>query len=294
MKRTGTLIAKRFQLALGLVFWCLSFSYSQPQSSLLWEVSGNGLTKPSYVFGTIHLLCEKDFPLSDSLLTALKSTGHLLLEMDVSDAQMVASLINHINMRDGQIISDLMTDEEYSRLDRFFRDSIGIEISLFPTIKPYFLSSLIFARLLPCPPASMEDLLANVARLNQISVGGLEQPEDQAAIVDSIPYDKQARLILSLADSLQTARDHFTQTIELYKAQDIEEIYNKTSVNKFDFAGFDEVLLNTRNRKWIPVIEENVRQHPTFIAVGAAHLGGEEGLISLLRKRGYTLRPVSL
>lgn len=283
---------RALQLLVVMLLLAVPHQGTTQNNSLLWEVSGNGLDKPSYLFGTIHLICQGDFLPGDSLKAALNTTGHLLLELDVTDPELTTSLMQHLFMKDGKTLSDLISPEEYSRVSGFFKDSIGFDLSMMAGAKPFLLSSLIFTKILNCPAESFEGRLAEISQKNGASVGGLETAEEQTALFDTIPYDRQAELIVNLIDSLHDAREHFQQTLAIYKKQDIEAIYNFTLGGSFGFTGFEDAMLHKRNKRWIPMIERSARENPTFVAVGAAHLGGPDGIVNLLKERGFTLRAV--
>jgi uncharacterized protein YbaP (TraB family) len=289
-----TSLSKKLRVGLcGLWLACLTTSVGLSQdSSLLWEITGNGLEAPSYLFGTIHLICEGDFTPGEALTSSLRSTHHLLLELDMTDPSLTASLMSNMFMKEGRKLSDLITSEEYSRINLFFRDSIGFDIDRMAAAKPFLLSSLIVTKTLSCPIESVEGRLVELAQSEGSRISGLETPQEQAALFDHIPYQAQAQLVVNLIDSLSAAIERFVQTQDVYKQQDIERIYTFTTENDFDFAGFDEVILANRNKKWLPKIEDAARALPTFVAVGAAHLGGSDGLVKLLQKRGYTLKPI--
>jgi uncharacterized protein YbaP (TraB family) len=84
----------------------------------------------------------------------------------------------------------------------------------------------------------------------------------------------------------------FNEMIEVYKTQNIEKLHQLTVSEDSGIANFEDVFLNNRNQSWIPVIEDLIKKQPTFIAVGAAHLGGNKGVISLLKSKGYIVEPV--
>lgn len=112
------------------------------------------------------------------------------------------------------------------------------------------------------------------------------------AVFDSIPYADQAKMLVTLMDSLPQARQEFSKMVEVYKKQDLAGLYSMTLESDFEMENQQEVLLTSRNKRWIPIIEKQVAEKPTFVAVGAAHLGGEEGVIALLRKQGFSVVPV--
>lgn len=279
-----------------LLVFCVLSVVSRAQvpaeNSLLWEISGRGLAKPSYLFGTIHLICPTDFSLSDSLKSTLARTNQVALEMDMDDPDMMAGMMKTMNMAAGNELKKLVTDQEYERLDRFFKDSVHIGLAMFERAKPFVLMGPLFNTVLDCQPQSYEMALVELAGKQKSEVIGIESLEEQMAIFDTIPYKDQAKMLLNLIDSLPSARKEFKNLITLYKAQNINELYGMTMKSEFGMEGNEEVMLFARNRKWIPRIRRIASAKPTFFAVGAAHLGGEKGVIALLRKEGFTVRAV--
>jgi hypothetical protein len=260
------------------------------ENSLLWEISGRGLAKPSYLFGTIHLICPTDFSLSDSLKSTLARTQQVALEMDMDDPGMMAGMMKTMNMAAGNELKKLVTEQEYERLDRFFKDSVHVGLAMFERAKPFVLMGPLFNALLDCQPQSYEMALVELAGKQKSEVIGIETLEEQMAIFDTIPYKDQAKMLVNLVDSLSSARKEFKSLVALYKAQNINELYGMTLKSEFGMEGNEEVMLFARNQKWIPRIRRIASAKPTFFAVGAAHLGGEKGVIALLRKSGFTVR----
>ena len=278
-----------------LVFCMLSIATPAQvpvENSLLWEISGRGLAKPSYLFGTIHLICPTDFSLSDSLKSTMSRTQQVALEMDMDDPGMMAGMMKTMNMAAGNELKKLVTEQEYQRLDRFFKDSVHVGLAMFERAKPFVLMGPLFNTVLDCQPQSYEMALVELAGKQKSEVIGIETLEEQMAIFDTIPYKDQAKMLLNLIDSLPSARKEFRSLIALYKAQNINELYGMTLKSEFGMEGNEEVMLFARNRKWIPRIRRIASAKTTFFAVGAAHLGGERGVIALLRKEGFTVRAV--
>lgn len=283
------------RVLLSLLFCVLSVASRAQvpaENSLLWEISGRGLAKPSYLFGTIHLICPTDFLLSDSLKSTLLRTQQVALEMDMDDPGMMAGMMKAMNMTAGNELKKLVTTQEYERLDRFFKDSVHVGLAMFERAKPFVLMGPLFNAVLDCQPQSYEMALMELAGKQKSEVIGIETLEEQMAIFDTIPYKDQAKMLITLIDSLPAAKKEFKKLVEQYKAQNINELYGMTLKNEFGMEGNEEVMLFSRNQKWIPRIRRIASAKPTFFAVGAAHLGGERGVIALLRKEGFTVRAV--
>ena len=262
------------------------------EKSLLWEISGQGLPKPSYIFGTIHLICPADFSLSDSSKMALSRTQQVALEVDMDDPGLMGAMTKTMFMADGKTLKGILSADDYARLHKFYKDSLGMDIITFDRAKPFVMMGPLFNTVLSCQPQSYEMELMGLASKQKSEVIGLETIEEQMAIFDSIPYVQQAQMLLAMIDSLPNAKSEFRELVDLYKKQDLPALYTLTMKSEFGMDGQDEVMLFKRNNAWIGRISKIIRQKPTFIAVGAAHLGGERGVIALLRQQGYQLRPI--
>ena len=159
-------------------------------------------------------------------------------------------------------------------------------------MKPNFLEALLYPKMMPCKNMSgVEQELMVLAKKDKKEINGFETIAFQAAVFDSIPYAKQAQDLLKTIDSINTYKLYFDTMLTVYKTQQLtglEKLFLKE-------PGFEEsrgVLLDDRNRNWVAQMKKILREKNIFIAVGAGHLVGENGLIALLRKAGYTLRPI--
>jgi uncharacterized protein YbaP (TraB family) len=263
------------------------------EKSLLWEISHKTLPAPSYLFGTIHLICQDDFAMPDSLKAFLRSSGQLVLEVDMDDPGLMAAMTKTMFMPENRTLSNLLNADDYTRLNRFYQDSLDMDIRTFDKAKPFVMMGPLFNKILNCTTQSYEMELMNLAKQRNLEVLGVETIEEQMAVFDTIPYHQQAQMLLAIIDSIPTARAEFGELTELYKKADLPALYALTIKSKFGMDSEDELMLFRRNQKWISRIEALISNKPSFIAVGAAHLGGARGVISLLRKKGYTVRAIS-
>ena len=262
------------------------------EKSLLWEISGKGLTQPSYLFGTIHLICPADFSLSDSLKYTFAKTQQLALEIDMDDPRLMGTMAKTMFMADGKTLKSILSENQYAQLSQFYKDSLGMDIASFARAKPFMMMGPMFNKILGCEPQSYEIFLMSLAVKQKSEIIGLETIEEQMAIFDTIPYDRQSEMLITMIDKLPETKNEFHELVELYKKQDLQSLYNLTLKSEFGMDGQDEVMLFKRNQNWINRIDKIVHEKPTFIAVGAAHLGGEKGVIALLRKDGYKVRAI--
>jgi uncharacterized protein YbaP (TraB family) len=269
------------------------FKSNTDNNTLLWEVSGNGLAAPSYLFGTFHILCKEDIQFSDALKQAVKNTSVVYMELDMDDAATLLGGLNLIQMTNGKKLKELFTAEEYKRVESFFKDSLKTSFGFYQGTKPLMLTSLIYPRLLGCKTVTgMEQQLLHLARENKKEIHGLETLEFQASIMDSIPYKDQAVELLKTIDSLKKSKIYFDSMVVAYKKQDMAEIERMLSDEAYGMEDKQDIMLDKRNRNWVDKLKTIMQKDGVFIAVGAGHLPGQAGVIALLRKEGYVLRPL--
>jgi uncharacterized protein len=267
--------------------------HAQPTAgnALLWEISGNGLSKPSYLYGTIHMICAKDFFLSEQLKQKFSSTSKLYLEIDMDDPSMNMKMLQLSMLKDKRL-KDFFTENDYSKLNNFFKDSIGMPLTFLGTMKPFVLFSIITLKTLPCEKQeSYEMTFVKMAKDQGKEVLGLETVEDQIKVFDEMPDTTQAQMLMSYVNNFDEQKKEFSKMIGFYKNQNLDSLYEQITSSP-DIAGSEDALLYNRNQNWIPIIEKATKEEPVFFAVGAGHLAGDKGVINLLRKKGYTLTPV--
>jgi len=268
-------------------------SKNAKNNTLLWEISGKGLTKSSYVFGTFHLLCKDDIHFSTALKDAVAGSEDVYLELDMDDPATLMSGMMLMGMKDGKKLKDLYNAESYARLAAYFKDSLNTPIGLLQGIKPEFLVAFLYPKMMPCSSStSVEEAIMQLAKAGKKEVKGLETMAFQASLFDSIPYEKQAEELLNAIDSMEKSKKYFQLMLTAYKNQRLDEIEKIVNSDESGFEENQDMLLDKRNRNWVAQLKNIMRSNPVFIAVGAGHLVGKAGLIALLRAEGYTVRPV--
>lgn len=271
----------------------LTIQTNKDENTLLWEVTGNGLDAASYIFGTFHLMCRHDIKFSGQLTQAVKNAGEIYLEMDMDDPSVMMGGLMLMNMKGDKKLVDLYKPGEYKRLENFFNDSLHMSLKLFGNMKPAFLESMLYPKLMPCKDLSgVEEELMKLAKADKKEIQGLETMEFQASVFDSISYEEQAKELLKTIDSLDSYKLSFDTMMNVYKSQQItkiEELFNKS---EFGMENNQDLLLNNRNANWVKQLKGIMKKGPVFVAVGAGHLVGGKGLIALLKNEGYKLRPL--
>lgn len=292
MKRLDTYARSSYPIVLVLLLLGCKVSFAQStENALLWKIIGKNITKPSYLFGTIHMICPEDLKLGDSLLSGMERADRLYLEIDMDEPGLMLKTMK-LTMLEKGTLKELMDSDDYKLLENFMKNSIGMPMMLLNRMKPFTLLSLIYSNILPCKkPASYEEALMGLAKKQKKEVMGLESMEDQMAVFDRIPDTAETRMIMDLIRDVEKQRFELQHMIDAYKRRDLTSLAAMIS-DAPEMDGFEDLLLVNRNRKWIPIMTNAMRQQSCLFAVGAGHLPGIDGVINLLRQSGYTVQPV--
>ncbi len=280
-----------FLLAALLMFTGFS-AQGQDSGSLLWEVSGKGLSKPSYLFGTFHLLCPTEMEIAKPALAVVDRCEQVFLELDFDDPQMMAQMQAQMGMKEGKTIDQLLSEKKFMHLDSQFTKMTGIPLKLVAGMKPMLLASMLYPGVLGCNPSSPEGELAKKASEQKKEVFGLETVASQMEVFEQIPYTVQADLLYEYVTSGDRFAKETQEMIEVYRKADLNKMYKIMSDPAYGLDKYNDILLGQRNREWIGVMEKAMQSKPSLFAVGAGHLPGEEGVIALLRKQGFTVKPL--
>lgn len=283
-------------------FICLQSCVGQPapllpqnkdNNSLLWEISGNGLKKPSYIYGTFHMMCKDDIRFGENVQKAINGAEEVYFEMDLDDPANTLGALLYMNMSNGKTLQDFVSADEYLRLEKFFKDSLRTALKTFQKMKPAMLEAFLYPKMLPCKTLSgVDQELVKMATRAKKEIKGFETIAFQSAVFDSIPYSQQAGSLLKTIDSLAKYRLFFDTMLRVYKTQRMEEIESLFSQSEFGMAEGMEFLLDRRNVNWVAQLKNILPTTNIFMAVGAGHLPGKMGIIALLKKEGYTLKPI--
>jgi uncharacterized protein YbaP (TraB family) len=281
------------KIILIIAFFFSSLGIAQNNSkSLLWKISENGLSKPSYIYGTIHITCDATLP--QKVKTALDKTEQLCLELDMDDPNMQSEMMTMFMMKDGLTMRKLVSEEDFKIVDAFLTSNLGFSAEMINTMKPFMITAMLYPKMLDCEMQSVETELMKIASEQKEDVIGLETIKFQMDVFDQIPYQDQMNELVKTAKSdLKRDKNEINEMFAIYKTEDIEAIFNfsKKSDNVIT-SKFGKIMLDNRNQNWISKIGNIAKSKPTFFGVGAAHLGGEMGVINLLIKAGYTVEPV--
>jgi uncharacterized protein YbaP (TraB family) len=287
---------KKSILTLAIFSVCLLPTHAQ----LLWKVSGNGLKHPSYLFGTHHLIPISFLDSVPGLYIAFNSCEKVVGELVMSNIdatakiQKAAIMPNHIKM------NDLLSDEEYKLVDNELKAVLKIGLKEVSIMNPTLILSLyemeIFKKLVGITDDVQSDSYFQlVATEKGKKVIGLETADQQISFLfGNGTLERQADILVETIQQKDSALREMYHLNKLYKTGKTEELVSLglqrgkiTDMTNEEFAK----LVDNRNAAWITKLPALMDESSSFIAVGAMHLGGDNGLIKLLKKAGYKVTP---
>lgn len=289
-----------------LALWFLSLGFSgllaqepkiglEQQSSLFWKISGNGLKKASYLYGTIHMICPEHLQIKPEVLKQLEKSDQVVFEVDI-DKPETGSIMGKLfqNSMDTASLEHYLTPQEHSELISFFKDSLGLPREMLKAANPMILSLTLLPKLLNCIPASTEQRLLKhlnevVKKRKKVKILGLETLEQQMGFLQTVSFKEQVVELYTVVKNFQSYQTKMNTLLTLYRQQNLEGLKQMMDEMPGDMSS---LLVTKRNAAWIPVMERMMKNTTSFFAVGAGHLPGGDGLLTLLRNKGYAIEPV--
>ncbi len=270
-----------------------SSSTPHEQNSILWKISGKGLQKPSYLFGTIHLICNQDYFFNDVMKSAFDNCEKLLLEINLNDPNTIAQYQQSMMLPKGKELKNFFENEhEYQVFSEKLKKHTGIDANLFQSLKPLILLSLIAQKSMECENTSSYEMnLMELSTAKNLPIEGLETSLSQMKIFDDMKDAEIKGILMEGIDDMEKDHQLQHQMVEMYKKQNINALYQLILSSK-ELRNQEDALINNRNRDWVAKLPKLLESNACFIAAGAGHLAGEQGVIQLLRNAGYTVSAV--
>jgi uncharacterized protein len=294
------------------IFLVLIFSFNCPaqtalEKTVFWKISGNGLKDTSYLYGTTHLIFKNDLYIPDTVIKALSGTAAVYFERLSSPHY--DSLVKQIYTMSKPRLPRLMGKIGYKKLVEVLTELNHPVLNdpLFNYIMPDRINAMIGSTVAGNLLTGFDDSLMILALKAGKPLFELDTDEFRKRVADSRSIDNQADALYRLIKDMDQSARQRVQAIKrnaiTYYTGDIEVMYTKSAyVEAHAFTGHTRLLgnplstflLDKRNKDWQPIIQKAIEAASVFFAFGAAHLAGPNGIIALLRKKGYTVSPVLL
>ncbi|WP_373824850.1 TraB/GumN family protein [Bacteroides heparinolyticus] len=272
-------------------------------AQLLWKISGNGLEKPSYVFGTYHL---SPLGIKDSIAAlpqAVNETTQVYGEVVMSEMMSPAfmqSMQQQMMMPKDSTLQSLFTPEQYEEVGKVIKENMMVDIAMLAQLKPAAITQqlavILYMRHTPGfnPQEQLDNYFQQQAQQQGKKVGGLETVQSQIDILfNSQTLKRQAELLHCMAHDIDRTVGQVKRVITAYEKQDLNVVLQLLAERHGDacdpLPGEMEALIDNRNKAWAEKMPAIMSEAPTLFVVGAGHLPGDNGLLNLLQQQSYTL-----
>jgi uncharacterized protein YbaP (TraB family) len=284
---------KKIIITLLLFVTVITITANAQESALLWKIEHENLENPSYLFGTIHLICQEDmidFPALDSVFAQV---DQVVFELDFSDPELAQKMMRHSQNKEANHIEQYLNAIQMEAVNNYLSQHFGVGLSQFGNLKPFVIMSMVMQAMLECTtqPYSYDGFLFHKAQEHSLYVSGLETPEFQFSVMDKISNEEYVTGLIEIIEDPASLNSLFGEIVDYYIAQDIESLY--LGFLESSFGVYQQEILDSRNKAWISDMPTFMENGSVLFAVGAGHLAGGNGVIELLRQQGYSVTAVS-
>lgn len=282
-----------FFTTLAAVVSCSADIEVEDGNSLLWKIEGNDC-KTSYIYGTMHIIDEAYYKMTESMIEKITTSDAIIMEVDGMPSPFETLKLMSL---DSGTVHRYFTKEQMITLLEFMdkKSDTSPETfhQLYGKMKPFFILQAISQGYFSDKTASYDLNIMGLANEKKIPLIGLETIEEQLGFFDAIPDSEMATLIMQSVENFDDEKKQTKKMMEIYSKQQVDKLIPMMKKQSPEFMAYSDIFLYNRNKAWIPKLKEEMATKKCFIAVGAAHLFGEGGVIELLQKEGYTVTAVS-
>ncbi len=266
------------------------------ENSVFWEVSGQDLKHPSYLFGTFHLMGSRYIDSLTHVVTKFNTcktvVGELLLDSTMTMKMMAAARL------DGTTLDQLLSPEHYKQTAEWLKELSGYDLRMFNGMNPMtiqlFLMTMLQQQYFPMDmnqETPMDMYFQNEAKQDKKKLVGLETFDVQVnALFLQFSPERQAEMLSGFVKEKEKAKSELITMNRYYREGNLTRLQQLLTDESYSESE-SKVMLDDRNKKWMEQIPGLMKEQQTFVAVGALHLAGENGLVNLLRTAGYTVKP---
>ncbi|WP_316785758.1 TraB/GumN family protein [Pedobacter frigiditerrae] len=284
-----------------LLIGFLSFSLSAnaqkkiAENTLLWEISGNGLAKPSYLFGTYHF-ADKGFVDTMKVVNEKLAAADMVVGELIIDKELAVKLMPYMILKNNSL-DKLLDVSDYKLVDDYLKSLGKYELKMFNMFSPMAVQTMIIQMTSPTTftetnPA-IDQYFQDYGKANNKEVIGLETLEEQAQILFGSSLERQKEVLVKYVKEAEKNKTESQKLYDDYISQNVKAIEKRFSKLDDFTPEENDRLLKNRNVKWVEKLPSLMQNKSLFIAIGAGHLVGKDGLIKGFQAKGYTVKPVA-
>ena len=284
-------------LILSILLTCFTkaqlLPYPNNNQAILWEVCHPESSEKSYILGTMHIIEKEYFLFPKELKKALKKSNSLILELE--ELPNPASLLKYTKLDKGNFF-DYFSSEETDSIINWAKNRLQLTPQVFRSAfyntKPFVVSQIATQSLFDGKTESYEKKIYQYSKEKKLPIIGLETLKFQISLMDTLPMNIQKRMLLDIISNEKEVKENLLYLQKTYRDQKLDSLYHELNKEFSSFDNYEDIFIKNRNQNWLPVLEENFKKTSCFVAVGAGHVGGPNGLLQLLTLKGYHLKPI--
>ncbi len=257
----------------------------------MWELSGDGVKAPSFVFGTMHVRDQLAFSTLPELYACIDQCEALATEFRLDELSATESGFSRVSLSSPPL-DTLYTPRVYQRMKKSLYKHLGLHLDAMKYLPPFFVLNLINEQLLAKDmPMSLDEQLSTYAKAQNKICLGVETLAEQMDLLEKIPLKHQLKSLRVMMEKMKNHRRQLLKLGALYSTGDPIRIYKATRAGA---GGLRKLLIFDRNRIMADRIAKLCQEHSIFVAIGAGHLAGGKGVLRFLKHKGLSLRPIVL
>jgi uncharacterized protein YbaP (TraB family) len=280
---------------LSILLLIVGYHTAISQNSILWEISGNGLTKPSYLMGTLKFIGEKEFYLPKEAIAKLSACKIFAIE-DQVDHKAQLELNKAVHFPKGKSLATELPAADYEKVRNFFESEFKVSKARFDNDFAHLIPlalSMNMTRMSLGEKVKFYDIeLLTIAKKNKLETYSLESIDREAMAIQAFPMKDQETALLHSITNFEKQKSEYKQLEQAYLKGDLNRVFEYSLHPTENNPVFIEEFYTKRNMEWLPKIIKMTKEKPSFIAVGVSHLEGDKGLLNLLKENGYALTAV--
>lgn len=274
-----------------LLLAATSLAATDKDYGLLWEVSKAG-AEPAYLFGTIHSEDPDVLQLAQPVQQAFTDSQTVVLEM-LLDVDATRYSGTAMLLLEGRLLSDVVGQPLFRQVATAMQ-ARGITTTVLERMQPWA-AAVVLSMPVPETGQVLDAMLYQQALQQDKNVYGLETVQEQLAVFESLSAADQVVLLQDAVENFSEIDAMHAELLAAYKQRDLKKLMaiSDASMQQGDqrlASEFQQRLVVDRNHRMVERMSQYLQLGKAFIAVGALHLPGDEGLLNLLEQQGYRLR----
>ncbi len=242
-----------------------------------------------YLFGTMHTCTDASYTYADKVKEYILKSQLYAGEMDLDEAAL-HPMTPYFTLSDGKVLSSYFRPKQFEKYRKLVLKAYHIDLGFYESFSPFFISNLLSELSLhKTKDLPLDHYLWNFASESGRRMACLETFYDQLEILQQIPEEYQVKSLKTTLRNISVFRNKVIHINEMYSRGDIAGLYVNS---KKSLGAIRKLMLYDRNVKMVSKIIHLTETAPSFIAVGAAHLPGNKGILAQLKLKGYRIKEV--